>query len=124
MLQIKMEYEVIAPRSKAEVEAAISTDDPEELSYAVLSAALYADDREWAEGICLRLSDHAHFNVRGNAILGLGHIARIHGVLNELNAKPVIEAALKDENAYVKGHANEAANDVEVFLKWKVERPE
>ena len=119
-----MKYEVIAQRSKAEIESAISINDPEELLYAVLSAALYADDREWAEGICLRLSNHEHFNVRGNAILGLGHIARIHGVLNELKAKPVIEAALMDQNAYVKGHANEAASDVEFFLKWKVKRPQ
>ena|SRR6266550_2157750 len=118
-----MRYEAIARRSKDEVESAISTNDPEELLYAVLSAALYADDREWAEDICLRLSSHEHFNVRGNAILGLGHIARIHGDLDELRAKPVIEAALQDENDYVRGHANDAADDVEAFLKWEVERP-
>jgi hypothetical protein len=35
----------------------------------------------------------------------------------------VIEAALKDEDAYVRGHANDAADEVEFFLKWKVERP-
>jgi hypothetical protein len=118
-----MRYEVIAGRTKAEVEAALLMNDPEDLLYAVLSAALYAEDKEWAEGICLRLSRHEHFEVRGNAILGLGHIARIHGELNELKAKPVIEAALKDEDAYVRGHANDAADDVEFFLKWKVERP-
>ena len=118
-----MKYEVIAQRSRAEVESAISINDPEELLHAVLSAALYAEDREWAEGVCLGLSNHEHFNVRGNAILGLGHIARIHGDLNELRAKPVIEAALKDENDYVRGHANVAADDVEFFLKWKIERP-
>ena len=119
-----MKYGVIAQRSKAEVESAILINDPEELLYAVLSAALYADDSEWAEDICLRLSSHEHFNVRGNAVLGLGHIARIHGALDELKAKPVIEGALKDENAYVKGQANAAADDVEFFLKWKVERPD
>ena len=88
----------------------------------MLSAALYAEDREWAEDICLRLSNHEHFNVRGNAVLGLGHIARIHRELNELKAKPVIEAALKDENVYVRGQAVAAADDVEFFLKWKIDR--
>ena len=118
-----MKYEVIAQRSKAEVESAITVNDSEELLYAVLSAALYAEDGKWAESICLRLSRHEHFNVRGNAILGLGHIARIHGDLNELKAKPVIEAALSDENEFVRGHANAAADDVEFFLNWKVARP-
>jgi len=117
-----MQYEIIARRSKEEVESAIAINDPEELLYAVLSAAMYSEDGEWAEDICLRLSSHEHFNVRGNAILGLGHIARIHGDLNELKAKPVIEAALRDENEYVRGHANDAADDVESFLNWKVER--
>ena len=85
-----MKHKVIAQRSKAEVESAISINDPEELLYAVLSAALYAEDREWAEGVCFRLSYHEHFIVRGNTILGLGHIARIHGELNELKAKKAV----------------------------------
>ena len=119
-----MKYEVVPERTKAEVESVLLINNAEDLSYAVLSAALYAEDREWAEGVCLRLSSHEHFNVRGNAVLGLGHIARIHGELNELKAKSVIENALKDKNAYVRGQANNAADDVEFFLKWKVERAE
>jgi hypothetical protein len=35
-------------------------------------------NREWGEGVCARLANHEHFNVRGNAILGFGHLARIH----------------------------------------------
>jgi hypothetical protein len=118
-----MKYQPIAQRSKDEVESAISVNDPDELLSAVLSAALHSDDRHWAEGVCLRLSNHEHFNVRGNAIQGFGHIARIHGKLSEIKVKPVIEGALKDENDYVRGQAGDAADDVEFFLKWKVDRP-
>ena len=118
-----MKYEVIEPRSKEEVETAISRDDPNELQYAVVSAALYSDDPNWAEGVCLRLAGHEYFNVRGNAILGFGHIARIHRHLNEGQVKPVIEAALRDESDYVRSQANATADDVEFFLKWKVNRP-
>ena len=117
-----MKYEVIKPTSKAEVESAISANDPGELLYAVLSAALNSDDQRWAEGVCLRLSNHEHFNVRGNAIQGLGHIARIHGRLNEIKVKPVIEAAFKDQSDYVRGQADNAADDVEFFLKWIFDR--
>ena len=118
-----MKYEALEPRSKDEIESAILRNDPDDLLYAVISAALYSDDPGWAEGICLRLANHEHFNVRGNAILGFGHIARIHGKLDEVRVKPLIEAALIDESDYVRGQAYAAADDVEFFLKWKVNRP-
>lgn len=117
-----MKYEPVKRRSHEEVEEAILRDDPEELLEAVLSAALHSDEPHWSENICLRLSNHKHFNVRGNAILGFAQIARIHGRLNENKVKPVIEAALNDESDYVRGQAIAAADDVEFFLKWEVAR--
>ena len=117
-----MKYEAIPVSTKNEIESAISQDDPEELLYMVLLAALDSDDPMWAEDVCARLSKHEHFNVRGNAILGFGHIARIHKKLTESTVKPLIEAALKDESEYVRGQANDAADDAEFFLKWKIKR--
>ncbi len=118
-----MKYETIEPRGKDEIESAISRNNPDELLHAVISAALYADDAEWAEGVCLRLVHHQDFNVRGNAILGFGHIARVHRKLNASRVKPLIEAALNDESDYVRGQAYATADDVEFFLKWKINRP-
>jgi hypothetical protein len=118
-----MRYEAIEPRSKEEIESAISRNDADELSYAVISAALYSDDPSWAEGICLRLAKHEHANVRGNAILGFGHIARIHRRLDEQGVRPLLETALRDESDYVRGQADAAADDVEYFLQWQVYRP-
>jgi hypothetical protein len=118
-----MRYEAIKPRSKDEVESSVSWDDVNELPRAVISAALYADDPTWAEDVCLRLAKHEHSNVRGNAVLGFGHIARTHRRLDERRVKPLLEAALRDESDYVRGQADAAADDVEFFLKWKVNRP-
>lgn len=123
MLSCFMKYEAIEPRSKEEVECAISRNDPDELLYAVLSAAFHSGDPTWGEDICLRLAKHENFNVRGNAVLGFGHIARIHRQLNEARVKPLIEDALRDENDYVRGQADSAADDVELFLKWKIDYP-
>ncbi|HZG53863.1 MAG TPA: hypothetical protein VEZ40_17295 [Pyrinomonadaceae bacterium] len=117
-----MKYVTVAPRSKVEVEAAISRNDPDELLKAVISAALHSDDPGWAEDVCLRLAKHEHFNVRGNAILGFGHLARIHRRLDERRVKPLIETALREANDYVRGQADAAADDVEFFLKWKIDR--
>lgn len=105
-----------------DVEAAIVRNQPEELLIAVLSAALYGLDLNWAEGVCHRLAVHPHFNVRGNAILGFGHLARIHGRLDRSVVLPLIQAALVDPHQYVRSHPHDAADDVEHFLGWSVAR--
>ena len=114
----KLRYEQIPRMSRAEINSAILRDDSEQLVYAVLSAALYDDDPEWAENICVRLADHQKASVRGNAIVGFSHIARIHGTLST-RVKPLIERALGDEDAWVRGHAQDVVDDLEIFLGWK-----
>ncbi len=103
--------------SRDEIESAITRDDSERLVYAALSAALHGDDPQWAENVCVRLANHPNANVRGNAVLGFGHIARIHRML-DAHVKPLIERALRDENTYVRGHARDAADDATHFLQW------
>jgi hypothetical protein len=117
-----MKYEPIDPMARDEVEAALARDDPEELLRAVLSVALHSDDSAWATSICLRLSSHGHFNVRGNAILGLGHIARRYRHLDS-GAREVIEAGLRDSDPYVRGQADDAAEDARHFLGWAISKP-
>ena len=117
-----MKYEAIPALSVAQVEAAMLRNEPEELLVAVLSAALHASNLEWAQGVCGTLSVHGHFNVRGNAILGFGHLARIHGRLDRVVVQPIIEAGLVDPNEYVRGQADAAADDVEHFLGWSIAR--
>jgi|SRR5688572_7881779 len=118
-----MKYELIPKMSVADVEAAIGRNQPEDLLRAVLSAALYGRDLEWAQGVCRRLAAHENFNVRGNAILGLGHLARIHGRLDRLVALPIIEAGLIDSHEYVRRQAYAAADDIKHYLGWTVLRP-
>jgi hypothetical protein len=116
-----MRYEGIPSLSREDFEAAIAGDDPQELLVVVLSAVLSGHDRRWAEGICTGLSTHPHFNVRGNAILGFGHLARIHRDLDK-GALAAIVAGLNDPHEYVRGQAYSAAEDVEFFLGWSVPR--
>ena len=118
-----MKYEPIPEMTVEDVEAAIRRNRPEELLLAVLSAALYGADLEWAQGVCRGLASHEHFNVRGNAILGFGHLARIHGRLDRSVVLPIIESGLVDSHEYVRSQANAAAGDLENFLKWSVLRP-
>jgi hypothetical protein len=70
----------------------------------------------------VRLAGHENADVRGNAVVGFGHIARINRKLTESRVRLLIEDASRDENDYVRGHAESAADDVELFLRWRVTR--
>ncbi len=114
-----MKYDPIKHYSQAEIEKAVKDYDVETLSLVVLSVALYSKDYEYAVNLCVQFSSHEHFNVRGNAIQGFGHIARIGRKLNEEIVKPIIKRALKDENEFVRGNAIDAKDDTKSYLNWK-----
>ena len=106
-----------------EMEEAIKKNNPEELLYVPIWITMDPPDCEWACNICVKLSTHENFNVRGNAILGFGHLARTCGKLEEEIVKPIIEAALNDKNEYVRGQAQDAVSDIEQYLKWELKMP-
>jgi hypothetical protein len=43
--------------------------------------------------------------------------------LTERDARPVVEAALRDPDEWVRGQATSATDDIEQFLGWKLSRP-
>src|SRR5262245_8781008 len=116
-LRRSMKYEPIPQMTRAEINSAILRDDSERLVYAALSAAFYVDDSHWVQNVCVRLAEHPNANVRGNAIEGFAHIARIHRSLDAC-VKPLIERAFYDEDSLVRMKAHDAADDVAHFLKW------
>jgi len=103
---------------EADVEAVVARADPRELLYVPIVVGMNAADCEqgWAEAMCFNLASHPDFNVRGNAILGLGHIARTCRTLSLERAVPLIASALSDPHKYVRSHASNAACDLQVYL--------
>jgi HEAT repeat protein len=106
-----------------DMEAAIQRNVPEELLYVPPFISLDPPDCAWATDVCLRLATHPHSDVRGNAVLGLGHLARTCGSLSEDRVAPVLRAALQDEHPDVRAHAHDAISDVEKFLGWRLGIP-
>lgn len=94
---------------------AIEANDPDVLAPMIIAAALYEDDFDMAYSACVKLSSHPDEVVRGNAILGLGHLARLFGRLGE-EAPAIVKHGLADESAYVRGQAYAAAGDLQHFL--------
>jgi hypothetical protein len=103
-------------------DAAFERDDPLELQLLILEVALESSEREWAEWACTQLAKHRNANVRGNALVGFGHLARRFGRLDPNRVKPLIESALHAHNEHIREHAESAADDVNTFLSWQVER--
>lgn len=96
--------------------------DPHELLYIPIAVSMDPPDCAWSERICVQLAGHHDFNVRGNAVLGFGHLARTCGYLAESVVRPIIEKALHDPHEYVRGQAVSATDDIEHFLGWRVFR--
>ena len=104
--------------TESDVESVMARANPDELLYCPIVVGMNAADcdREWAEHICITLASHPHFNVRGNAILGFGHIARVCRALDIERVVPIVASALSDSHDFVRGQACNAADDLLAFL--------
>ena len=94
---------------------AIAKDDPAVLAPMIVGAALYEEDFDVVYRACVRLSTHSDEVVRGNAVLGFGHLARLFGRLGD-EAPEIVKRSLEDRSEYVRGQAYAAASDLENFL--------
>jgi len=105
-----------------DIAAALARNDAQELLHLPIALSLDPPEDTYpgaAEAVCLRLARHAHPNVRGNALLGFGHLARTAGVIRageEVHA--LVSAGLDDPDSYVAGQADAAASDLSFFLGW------
>lgn len=118
----RAKYEEIREWTRDAVEEALRDDDTNALLRAIIAVAMHDADWRYAQDLCVRLSTHHHSNVRGNAVLGFGHIARVHGQLERTVVQPIIEAALGDTDDYVSGQADAAADDTAMYLGWEYNR--
>ena len=104
----------------ADIEAVIVENDPEKMPYVPIAVSVGCDDvdRQWAESVCVRLTSHPQEWVRGNAILGFGHLAREFCTLDRATVEPLVRAALSDPSPVVRGQAETASDDIAHFLGW------
>ncbi|MBL8626964.1 MAG: hypothetical protein JNK64_37090 [Myxococcales bacterium] len=94
--------------------AAIARDDVAYLQTGIVAAALNEADYEAAHRMCVTLSGHRDEYVRGNAILGFGHLARLFGKVSPGDER-IVRAGFTDTSGHVRGHARSAADDIRMF---------
>jgi hypothetical protein len=104
---------------RARAEAEIARDELASLRELVLEIALEAEDREWAQSCFVQLARHRDADVRGNAVLGFGHLARRFGRLDPGRVRRIVGLALLDPSRSVREKARSAALDLKTFLGWE-----
>jgi hypothetical protein len=102
-----------------DLQRAIAADEVMALGTLIVGAALYEEDFDAAYGACLALVHHRDELVRGNALLGFGHIARRFRRIGD-EALDLVRAATVDSSVYVRGQAESAAMDLRDYLGLKV----
>lgn len=115
-----MQYEKIAPATVTEVRQALERSEIKRASTLIIGVALHSPSADSAAQLCLEAAGSSHPILRGNAILGLGHLARRFGSLERASVERVLVAALSDSESYVRGQASTAADDIQHFLGWSV----
>ena len=105
-------------------EAVLGRDDPVELMDWILEISGESGDRDLAENCCLRLARHRNAMVRGNALLGFGHLARRFGRLDANRVKRLVDTGIHDGSDYVREQARSAAEDLKTFLAWDFDLPD
>lgn len=112
-----MKYEGPDNLSHEAAEALAAGSDATALSKALVSLSLSDPDLRWTADFLLRLTHHSSPNVRGNALLGFGHLARRFRALPDRDAAAAaVKEGLADPDAFVRGQADSAADDLASFL--------
>lgn len=81
-----MKYESLEPVTHEQADAVSRSGDVHALSRVALSVALADDDLDWSTAFLLSLARHENANVRGNALLGFGHLARRFRAIADVDA--------------------------------------
>lgn len=106
--------------SDSDVYEAIKTNNEEVLKLLPIKLGFNHGNWKFVQDICVLLSEHSHPDIRGNSLNALGYVAMNHKKLEMNIVKPVLLRGLDDENEWVRGKAQDAIDDINLYMKWKI----
>lgn len=107
------EYREVVPVSKVAATKYLASNDTIVVRNTLVSLALHEPDWRWVQSRCLKSLHHEDGDVRRVAALCLGHLARIHGIIDRDLVLPALYA-LRDD-PFARGGVADALDDIEMF---------
>lgn len=95
--------------------AKVAGTDPNARMDGILSLALYDPDWKFVQDLCLELLHDSDVDIVATAVLGLGHLGRIHGHLELDRVVPELDA-LKSNDALA-GRVSDTLDDIDIFVR-------
>ena len=86
-----MRYKEPQPISRDAASHVFETGSPEEICDALIGVTFHDPDWRWVQDRCLEFLSHESPDVGGLAATCLGHIARIHGALDQDAVVPALQ---------------------------------
>jgi hypothetical protein len=108
-----LKYREVLPISRGDAEDAFAKDQPESVIHALLSLAYHDPDWRWVQSFCVKYARHEDLWVRRTAVTCLGHLARIHGEVDEDIILPLLEDL--SSQSELSGWVNDALDDIRMF---------
>jgi len=113
-------HALLLEKLKVKLSKQFDSENKSQVLNAILHATMNFPEWQWPQAVCIVLSHKKDPDIRGLAILGLGHIARVHRMLEKKSAIAAIRRGLKDSEEHVRGQAENAKDDVQNYLGWKI----
>lgn len=107
-------YHVPEALDRTSAEGRLASADPLVVASTLVSLALYEADWRWVEACCVEAASHTSLQVRAVVPTCLGHLARIHRMMDWAVVEPVL-ARLSAEPELA-GRVEDARDDFEAFL--------
>jgi hypothetical protein len=105
--------DAVPDKEYRQLEQALKEKDINKATSTMLYLCFNIDDINWLEDRYIALLEHENDDVSGLAATCLGHIARIHGEINQEKVLPVLQEKLKD--ARLVGRVQDALDDISIF---------
>lgn len=101
--------------SRSEATEALASMEPDRVCRALVSIAFHDEDWRWVQETCLSCLAASNAQVRGVAATCLGHVARIHKMLDKDKVLAALRARASDSG--VSGRISDAIDDIEMFVR-------
>jgi hypothetical protein len=113
-----MRYGEPVPLTRADAEKIFASSDSDAICEALVAVALNDPDWRWTQDRCIEFTHSAEWALRAIAATCLGHLARIHGMLDFAAVKPRLVELMKDSRT--RGYAESTAGDIKMFMGLEV----